>query len=140
MKVNWITGIVGALVGVAIGMAAWVGIYQLGYIAGIAGFIMMICSIKGFEILGGGLNVPAIIICVVVDVAAIYFAHNIAVAVGIMQEMDGYSFTASYKYIPYLLEYSEFAEAYWKDLIMGYGLTLVAIIPSVINFVRGNRR
>ena len=42
-RVNWITGIVGALVGVAIGVAAWVGIYQLGYIASVAGFIMMIC-------------------------------------------------------------------------------------------------
>ncbi len=140
MKVNWIAGIVGALIGVVIGVAAWVGIYQLGYIAGIAGFIMLICSIKGFEMLGGGLNIPAIIICVVLDLGAVYFAHNIAIAVSIMQELDGYSFTSAYKYIPYLLEYPEFAEAYYKDLMMGYGLTLVAIIPSIINYIKGNRQ
>lgn len=140
MKVNWITGIVGAVIGVVIGVAAWVGIYQLGYIAGIAGFIMLICSIKGFELLGGGLNIPAIIICIVIDLGAVYFAHNIAIAVSIMQEMDGYSFTSAYKYIPYLLEYSEFAEAYYKDLVMGYGLTLVAIIPSIINYIKGSRK
>lgn len=140
MRVNWITGIVGALVGVVIGMAAWVGIYQLGYIAGIAGFIMMTCSIKGFEILGGGLNVPAVIVCVVIDIVAVYFAHNIAIAISVMQEMESYSFTAAYKYIPYLLEYSEFSSAYYRDLAMGYGLTLIAIVPSVINFIKGNRR
>ena len=96
-RLNWITGIVGALVGVAIGVAAWVGIYQLGYIAGIAGFIMMICSIKGFELLGGGINIPAMILCVVIDLVAVYFAHKLAVTVSIMQELN-YGFGQSYHY------------------------------------------
>ncbi len=116
-KVNMITGIVGAVIGVLIGVAAWVGIYQLGYIAGIAGFIMMICSIKGFELLGGGLNVPAVILCIVIDIVAVYFAHRLAIAVSVMQELK-YSFSQSYSYIPYLLEYEEFATAYYKDLAM----------------------
>lgn len=137
-KVNMVTGIVGALIGVLIGVAAWVGIYQLGYIAGIAGFIMMICSIKGFELLGGGINVPGIIVCVVIDLAAVYFAHKLAITVSVMQELE-YSFNRSYSYIPYLLEYEEFATAYYKDLAVGYGLTLIAIIPSIINMFKGRK-
>lgn len=100
---------------------------------------MMICSVKGFELLGGGINIPAMILCVVIDLVAVYFAHKLAVTVSIMQELD-YGFGQSYKYIPFLLEYSEFSTAYYKDLAMGYGLTAVAVVPSVINMFKGKKR
>lgn len=37
------------------------------------------------------------------------------------------------------MEYSEFSTAYYKDLAMGYGLTAVAIVPSVINMFKGKK-
>ena len=50
----------------------------------------------------------------------------------IMQEMDGVGFSAAYKSIPEFRKLvSEFDKAYLHDLLFGYGLTLVAIIPSI---------
>lgn len=130
--VNIVTGIVGAFVGVLIGVVLWVIIYQMGFIAGIAGFVMMICAFKGFELLGGRMNVVGAVICIVLVLLAVYFAHNISVAISIMQEMEDVTFSAAYKSIPEFRKLvSEFDKAYLHDLLFGYGLTLVAIIPSI---------
>lgn len=137
--INYVTGVVGALLGVIIGTVLWVVIFQFGYIAGFAGFVMMICSFKGFELLGGRINIPGIIICALMDFAAIYFAHNIAYAVGLMQEMTEtkLTFSAAYQSIPRLIDaFEEFADAYYHDLIVGYGLAAVAIIPNMIDYIR----
>lgn len=134
-RVNWITGIVGALVGVAIGVAAWVGIYQLGYIASVAGFIMMICSIKGFELLGGGINIKGMVLCVIIDIAAIYLAHRLAVTVMVMREWK-YSFVQAYRYVPFLLEYSEFSDGYYRDLAVGYAMAALPMVPSFIRMFK----
>lgn len=130
--VNIVTGIVGAFVGVLIGVVLWVVIYQMGIIAGIAGFVMMICAFKGFELLGGRMNVAGAVICIALVLIAVYFAHNISVAISIMQEMDDITFSNAYKSIPEFRKLvSEFDKAYLHDLLIGYGLTLVAIIPSI---------
>ncbi|MCH5251540.1 MAG: hypothetical protein J1F22_01085 [Lachnospiraceae bacterium] len=136
--INYVTGIVGAFVGVLIGVILWIVFYQMGFIAGIAGAVMMICSFKGFELLGGRINIAGIIICIVLDFVAVYFAHNISVAVSMMQEVEEYSFSTAYQSISFFIEYSsEFAEAYWHDLIMGYALAAIGIIPSLVNYIKG---
>ncbi len=128
--INMITGIVGAFVGVLIGVVLWVVIYQMGFIAGIAGFVMMICAFKGFELLGGRMNIVGAVICILLVLVAVYFAHNISVAVEVMQELD-ISFVAAYQSIPDLREVSsEFNEGYLHDLLFGYLLTLLAVVPS----------
>lgn len=138
--INIVTGIVGAFLGVLIGVVLWVLVYQMGYIAGIAGFVMMICAFKGFEILGGGINIPGSVICIVMVLVAVYFSHNISIAVSVMQEVEGYSFGAAYRYIPAFREMSkEFNSAYLHDLVLGYGLTLVAIVPSIRNVIKGGK-
>lgn len=135
--VNMITGIVGAFLGVLIGVVLWVLIYQMGYIAGIAGVVMMVCAFKGFELLGGRVNLPGAVICVIMVLAAVYFSHNIAMAVSIMQELDGYSFGDAYQSIPFFRDMSsDFDTAYIRDLAVGYMLTLVAIIPSIKNMIK----
>lgn len=135
--VNMITGIVGAFLGVLIGVVLWVLIYQMGYIAGIAGVVMMVCAFKGFELLGGRVNLPGAVICVIMVLAAVYFSHNIAMAVSIMQELDGYSFGTAYQSIPFFRDMSsDFDTAYIRDLAVGYALTLVAIIPSIKNMLK----
>ena len=130
--VNMVTGIVGAFVGVLIGVVLWILIYQMGFIAGIAGFVMMICAFKGFELLGGRINLAGVIFVLV----AVYFAHNIAIAISVMQELDT-SFSSAYQSLSVLRdEVSEFNSAYLHDLLIGYVLTLVAIVPSIKGKVR----
>ncbi len=134
--VNMVTGIVGAFVGVLICVVLWILIYQMGFIAGIAGFVMMICAFKGFELLGGRINLAGAVICVIFVLVAVYFAHNIAIAISVMQELDT-SFSSAYQSLSVLRdEVSEFNSAYLHDLLIGYVLTLVAIVPSIKGKVR----
>ena len=134
--VNMVTGIVGAFGGVLIGVVLWILIYQMGFIAGIAGFVMMICAFKGFELLGGRINLAGAVICVILVLVAVYFAHNIAIAISVMQELDT-SFSSAYQSLSVLRdEVSEFNSAYLHDLLIGYVLTLVAIVPSIKGKVR----
>lgn len=138
--VNIVTGIVGAFLGILIGVVLWVIVYQLGYIAGIAGFVMMICAFKGFELLGGRINIPGAVICIIMVLVAVYFAHNISIAFSVMTEVEGYSFSMAYRYIPALRKVSsEFNSAYFHDLIIGYVLTVIAIVPSIKNVIMGSR-
>ncbi len=127
------TGIVGAILGILIGMVLWVVVYQLGFIASIVGIVMTVCAFKGFELLGGGyIPTLGIIICLVMEVVAIFLAHNIAISISITSEFSEISFqTAFQKLIPQIMVDSELAVDYWKDLLFGYGLALLGIIPMV---------
>lgn len=132
--VNYVMGIIGALPGVVVGIVLWVIISKFGFIGGIAGFLMLLCSLKGFELLGGRLSIPGIVICVVMSLVTVYFAHNISCALEIMSTMKQYgvadvSFTDAYKSISAFMETDDFKDAYFHDLIFGYVLTILAIIP-----------
>lgn len=75
-------------------------------------------------------------ICVILVLVAVYFAHNIAIAISVMQELDT-SFSSAYQSLSVLRdEVSEFNSAYLHDLLIGYVLTLVAIVPSIKGKVR----
>lgn len=139
-RINWITGILGALVGTMIGMALYIAIYQFGFIAGIAGVVMMVCSIRGFELLGHGLNIPSVIFCIVLVLVAVYVSNRLAMAVEIMLEWE-YDLPTSLTQLDRLIAgNSGVAEAYLKNLGMGYVLTIFAIVPSVRNLIRGRRQ
>ena len=76
------------------------------------------------------MNIVGAVICILLVLVAVYFAHNISVAVEVMQELD-ISFVAAYQSIPDLREVSsEFNEGYLHDLLFGYLLTLLAVVPS----------
>ena len=49
VRSNLPMGRLGAFLGSLIGVAAWVLVYQLGYIAGIIGLLLLICALKGVE-------------------------------------------------------------------------------------------
>lgn len=55
-KSNLVPGLVGAILGALIGCIVWILIYKLGYIAGIAGLAIGVCSMKGYELLGKHLD------------------------------------------------------------------------------------
>ena len=59
---NVVTGIVGALLGAAIGAAAIILLDMAGYMAAISGVILAVCAYKGYELLGGKLSKTGIII------------------------------------------------------------------------------
>ncbi|WP_312652126.1 hypothetical protein [Aminipila sp.] len=136
-KSNVIAGIVGSLLGSLIGVVLWVIVYQLGYIAGIAGLVMAVCSMKGYEKFGGKLNIVGVIISLVVAIAMLYFAENIAVALEIFNEFKkeyAITFFDAFRLIPSLLqEEASFRGAFIGDLVIGYILMLVASGSTIIS-------
>ena len=52
---------IGAFLGALLGCVLWIIIYRLGYIAGIAGAVIGICAMKGYEMLGKHLDKKGVI-------------------------------------------------------------------------------
>ncbi len=141
MKSKVVPGAVGAFLGALVGMVLWIVIYRLGYIAGIAGAVGIICSMKAYEKFGGWLDVKGIVISSVFSLVLIYIAHNIAITMIIVNEFEKYSidydFFDVYKNLPEFLELLEVKSQYWSDLIIGYVLTVIVGASYVIAAVRG---
>lgn len=124
---NIVGGIVGALLGSLLGVAAWVLIYQLGYLSAIAGIVMVICALKGYEILGGKLNKTGIIICCMISVLMVLFAEQISLSIeiyNVYQEYYYITFFDAFQSVPAFLEDSEVLSAVIYDLAIGYLLMI----------------
>ncbi len=76
-------GIVGALLGGMIGIAVWVLIYQLGYISGLAGLVMVVCAFKGYELLGDRINKVGITLCILLSLLMVPLAEQLSLAIEI---------------------------------------------------------
>lgn len=123
-EVNVVLGIIGAIIGSIIGVAVWIIIYQLGYIAGITGFIMAVCTFKGYEKLGGRLDKKGVWISLAISIVMLFSAEMFCLAMEIYSELGSYysiSFFDSLLSIPYFLQDSELMWAVLKDMLMGYG-------------------
>lgn len=135
-KVNYFGGIVGAFLGSLVGVVLWVIIYHMGYIAAVSGLAFAICTIKGFEMFGGKLNVPGVIISLVIAVGMLYIAENIAFALEIFNEfgsMYEITYFDAYRSIPDFMIEPEVKAAVYKDLAMGYFMMLIASVSPVIS-------
>ena len=63
---NVISGIVGAFLGSLIGVVVIVLLDQLGYVAALSGIVMGVCTLKGYELLGGKLSKRGVVISVLI--------------------------------------------------------------------------
>lgn len=146
-KSNVITGIVGALIGSLIGVLAWVIIYNLGYIASLAGLITVVCAMKGYEKLGKHLDTKGVIISVIISVLMIYLANQTAWAIEIVnvfnQAGQQISFFDAYRNLFDILKEIEMLSgdnniisAFYGDLVMGYVLSAIAIIPYIMGVLK----
>jgi len=55
-KENLPLGLIGAVIGILLGSVLWVLIGQIGFIAGIAGYAIVFCGMKGYALLGKELS------------------------------------------------------------------------------------
>lgn len=135
-KNNLVGGIVGALLGSLIGVASIIILSQLGYVAAISGIIMAICTLKGYELLGGKLNALGIIICSVLMIVMVYVGDRLDWAIYISRELETDIFQ-SFKLVPVLLE-AELIEMsdYIAALAQVYIFTLVGAIPTIYSAVK----
>ena len=71
-KERVVLGIIGAFAGTLIGAVCIVLLGQWGYIASISGVIMGFCALKGYQILGKGFSVKAVVICAILMIVMVH--------------------------------------------------------------------
>lgn len=136
---NLIGGVVGALLGAVIGAVCIIFFSQLGRVAVISGFVMAICTLKGYELLGGKLTKKGFVIGAVLMVAMTYVGDRLDWAIMVAREFETDLFTA-YQSIPALIE-ADIIELsnYIYNLVMLYLFT-IAGAASVIYSLSKDRK
>ncbi len=135
-KENLTLGLIGAVIGILLGSVLWVLIGQIGFIAGIAGYAIVFCGMKGYQLLGKKLSKTGIIICIVLSFLAIIGAEVVSLGITAYRELsEYYSLTLgeSFSLLPELLKEPELVGAVAKDLAIGYILSIWASYSSVKN-------
>lgn len=133
-KENIVLGFIGAVLGALLGTVLWVVIGMVGFIAGIAGYAIVFCAMKGYEILGKKLSRKGIIICILLSCLMIVGAEYVSLGLTIYKELGDLYFISmgeSFALIPAFLEESEVVAGVGKDLIFGYALAVWASFSSV---------
>lgn len=132
--VNLSAGIVGALLGSLIGVAVWVIIYKLGYIAGITGFIMTVCCVKGFEKLGGGLNRAGLWASLLIAIVMLAVGEYAALCLDLYSALSGYGYEITVfecaRALPAMMD-GELMTSVIGELAMGYVFMAVASISYI---------
>lgn len=120
---NVVTGIVGAIIGAALGAGSIILLNMLGYVASISGLILAICTLKGYELLGGKLSIKGVIVSLVLFLVTPYIADRLSIAIMLTQELGdlGITFGQAFQMIPELLEMdSALKEEYIGNLVKLY--------------------
>ena len=131
---NMVTGIVGALIGALLGAGSIILLSQLGYVASISGLILAVCTLKGYELLGGKLSGKGIAISIVLMLLTPYVADRIDWAILLMQEFSDYgvTFAEAFALIPELLADGSIEQGtYWTNLLMIYGFALLGAFSTL---------
>ncbi len=131
---NVIGGMVGAFLGALIGGISIILIGRLGYVASVSGLILAVCTLKGYELLGGKRSGKGIAISILFMLVTPYMADRIDWAVVIMQEFAEYgvTFGEAFAAVPELLKDGSIAMgAYIKNLLMIYGFCVLGAFATL---------
>ena len=136
-------GILGALLFSLAGAVLYFIIYQLDFIAGIAGFVSVICAIKGYKLLGKRESVKGVVISVISSVVVILLAAIYSIGFDCLDIMKEFYPTESINIINsplYVLRMVKESEdimlAVVTELGMALLLCIVAAGSSVVNAIK----
>ena len=141
---NVITGIIGALLGSLLGVAAWVLIYQAGYISALGGLLMVICTMKGYELLGGRLNALGITLTCIISVAMLFAAEYLCLGIEIYKVYNegtrvlSVSIFDTLEDVPFFLSEPEVAGAVFRDMAIGLILMVVGAFGTIKQTYKSN--
>lgn len=135
-KENIPLGILGAAIGVLLGAVLWVIIGQVGFIAGIAGYVIVLCGMKGYQMLGKGMSKAGVVICVLLSALVIIGAEYVSLGLIVYKELKDVSLYSvsmgdAFGMVPMLLEEPEVIGGVVKDLAVGYILAVWASFSLV---------
>ena len=141
---NLAAGIVGALLFSLVGVALWVLVNRLGYIAAICGLVLMVCTFKGYEFFGKKMDMTGIVVCILVALFMGLVSQYICIGMDIYDAfrydfditiMDALRAVPSFMLDPEL----ELMGAYAPDLLMGYLFMAAGSFSFIRNAVIAQR-
>lgn len=127
---NMFTGIVGAVLGAVIGGAAIVLLGQIGIVAAIAGLILAVCTLKGYELLGKSRGTVGTILCVLLMLLTPYIADRISWALIIVRDLE-VDFATAFASVHEVVELAELTGDYIKDLVLVYVFTALGAFGTL---------
>lgn len=127
---NVVGGIIGAFLGSLLGVLCIVVLGQLGYVAALSGVVMAVCTMKGYEMLGGKLSTRGIVVSIVLMIVMTYVGNRLDWAILVMREV-GLDIITSYQSVGYLVSEGMLGAAYWGNLVMVYLFALLGAVPTV---------
>ena len=133
-----VAGLVGAFLGSLLGMACIIVVSQLGYVASLCGVVMAVCTLKGYELLGGVLSRKGAAAAGIITVVMTYVAYQIdcAIQVAVAAEVDVF---LAFRNMGMLLKEGYLdTGAYWGGLVLLYLFTLLGAAPLIIAALRGD--
>ena len=143
---NVAAGIAGAFLFGLLGGGVYFGIYQLGYIAGICGFLIFFLANFGYGLFCGNKNsvsVARIVTCIIITLAVIFLSEYVAVAFDIYREFrkegDPIPFVDILRMLPGAFADKEFSLEFFKELGIAVLMAAIAIASSVVKMI-GERK
>ncbi len=137
---NLVGGFVGALLGSLIGVVCIVIFGQLGRVAVASGIVMAVCTLKGYEMLGGKLTKKGIVISIIMMILMTYVGDRIGWAIIIVRELGGDIFSA-FQMVPALLQWGRIESGnYWANLALLYVFTIGGAIPTCTSIVKDRKK
>ncbi|WP_270285341.1 hypothetical protein [Streptococcus koreensis] len=123
-KENVLLGTVGAFIGAIIGGAVTLFIARLGYVAFYAGFILGICVVKGYEILGKKFSKLGAVISSILLLVTVVLVHQFDYALEAVKQL-GLDFSDGFDLINTLVLNGEAPEKYFFNFFMLAVFTII---------------
>lgn len=131
---NFVAGLVGGFIGALIGVVAIIIFGQLGFVSALSGLIMAVCSLKGYEMLGGKLTNRGIIGTGIIMIILVYVGTRIDWSISFASMFEDLDIITTFRMFPELIDegFIDGAVYYW-DLALVYIFTALGAIPTIIN-------
>lgn len=151
---NFVAGLVGAFLGSLLGAGCIILLDQVGYVASLSGVILSICTLKGYEMLGGKLSKKGVIACLVLMVLMPYLANQLSTAISFMNYAkssgDFVSLGEAFAAVPALISangydtelynYTLDSTPYYSGLAMVYLFTVLGGFSTAWSALKGSRQ
>lgn len=139
----FILGLIGAVFGALLGSVLWIVLDQVGFIAGIAGYAIVFCSVKGYDLFGRTISRKGIVISILVSLLTILFADCFSLGISIYREFSttySLTFLDALMSVPYFLTEEEVLKSILINLGIGYLFAIWASASFVKNLWRATNK
>ena len=147
-KENIPLGVLGAIGGAILGGISIILFSQMNMISAISGVLLAICTMKGYELLGGKLSTVGIVVSIVLMAVTPFLADRLDWAIVLMQD-TGMELMEALEAVPEMMnggyDYGDYTytidqDDYISNLGMLYLFTALGAVSNVVNAIKARKK